>query len=318
MQRISLSPKSRDQLSHALDLARQTVRINSEHDIHLASNLAVPLLPFDSAIHELRLMAKDDATLVSGLPIPDDADYQQAALVLAAVAAIARRGSPWNWVSQGGLFQLLEPKAGAPDNTNATPGEFLPHADDSALGPLSPEDIVLSGLKNVSGVRTGWVRGLELFEGAPRAFEQHARSKKWLLRAPLSLGLGEVWIGPVPLVHGERNVVPRIALATYAVRPADPNDRLGHAVIEFLRELAMDRMQWVALEPGTLLVLPNRYGLHAREATTSADRAAVRAYFNSDLRLHWKLASSPGESHRFDAAKAMRSLWPSHALPPKN
>jgi hypothetical protein len=310
MQTISLQPAARGKLRQAIDVARRDVDTSTTGGTLLAGHRAATLVPWDSQVHELRLVSRTDATLITGLPVPEEDDADAAHVLQTAVAALAGVGLPWNWHGQGPVYQDIVARPGAPANTNATADDFGAHQDDMALGHLSPQVILLSARNNVAGSKTGWISANRLLENMPRAFMTEARSARWMLRAPLSLGLGEVWVGPMPLVKGpEANGTFEACLATYAVRHADADSRLGIGVIEWLREQAMDRMAWIDIQPGSLLVIPNRLGLHARQAIRG-DRVMLRTYANTDLSAHRRVAAIVGELLLFDACKALRACWP--------
>lgn len=308
METIDLQPAAREWLRQALDVAQSDIHPLTAAEVLTAGLRVMALTPWDSPLHALRLVSRTDATLITGLPVPDTEDSGSAQVLQAAVAAFTRAGLPWNWAGQGPVYQDIVARPGAPANTNATSDDFGPHQDDMALGTYAPQTILLSALNNVAGAKTGWVSAPVMTQHMPRAFMTEARSAHWLLRAPLSLGLGEVWVGPLPLVKGTGDSV-ETCLATYAVRHVDPDSRLGIGVIEWLREQALDRMTWVDIQPGSLLMIPNRHGLHARQAIRG-DRVMLRTYANDDLGAHRRVAAIADEPWLFDAGRALRACWP--------
>ena len=76
----------------------------------------------------------------------------------------------------------------------------------------------------------------------------------------------------------------QLGVGTGGVQPGDRASNLAIGALEYLRAVAAEKMAWINLKPGQVLVLPNRFGQHAIEFE---GRAAVRrVYWNRDLRAH--------------------------------
>ena len=294
-------------LSNVICDAVEQIDTSNDHGKLMAGLHAATQLAWDSQLFGLRLRSVTDATFITGLPSSGDHE-DFAAVVAACLSAAARLGLNWNWAGQGPVYQHIVARPDGDANTNSTPDVFAKHTDDAALGlAFAPEWIVLVGQDNVAAARTSWVDSRRLLEGMPRAFLTEARSARWMRRVPLSLGLGEQWAGPAPLLFGpDADGAYQLAAATYAVRPADADSRLGWSVLDWIRERAEDLSEWVEIGPGSALLVPNRFGMHGRDAIRG-DRRVVRTYANRDLRQHRKIACIEGQPWLFDPRKVLLS-----------
>lgn len=309
----------------------QTIHLTQDDQAHIETCAAPAMRMFDTTTEEgcqsmglygathtpldapLRRMVQQcdphDALFVDGLPtLPMLSDRSRAAFLVALFAAFMRAGAIWNWQGQSDeAVQTIAPMPDAPANTNATAKTFGGHADDNVMLGLRPQRIFLVGLLNTARTRTGWVSGRRLLEGLPEAWLHRLSNSHWMLRGSAALGLGTPWLGPVPVVrwHGAEA---EVFYSTYGVRPRDGKSGADAAVIDWLNAMVEERMQWCHLDRGTMLILPQRFGLHARDEI-DGDRLAFRAYVNDDLSVHRAVAAVPGRSQLFDARKALDHLW---------
>lgn len=290
--------------------AIKTVPVRSPADIPLVAALAVMAVPWDSHLNELRLVSRTEATLTSGIPIIENEDKTAVAIKSGMIGLLARVGSPWNWKQQGATFQLVEPKAGAPENSNGSREVFGPHIDDAPYGPCCPQTLLLVARNNAAGASTGWASARNIVKGLPAALLKQARSAQYQIRAPRSLGLGELWVGPVPLIYISRGGDFELNFASYAARTAEPDLPMAQAALEYLSAMALETTAWVMLQPGQALMLPNRSGMHSRD-TVTGDRSVMRSYWSNNLDVLRQYGGVPGENWLFDAKLALDRLWPS-------
>lgn len=310
MNTFILNSVAREHMIRAIDTAGACVDTLTPSGVIQTGWLATTLVPADSPLWALRNLPFNDAVLIDGLPVQENEHPAFVAVVSTCLMSLMRRGVPWNWISQGPVFQQVAPKFGAAANTNASAEDFGPHMDDAACRELAPETITLTGMVNVANAETGWVSARDILKGMPSAFFRDARSSNYELRVPLSLGLGDLWVGPVPLFHASRSGNDYEArFASYAVRPIDPHSKLSVAVIEWLREAAIERMEWIEIQPGQMFIFPNHLGLHARKRI-AGDRSILRSYWNTKLSRHRELGGVPDQPWCFDAYRVLQALWP--------
>lgn len=291
---------------------RDTIKsVSSSMDLkHLGSKVSAGFYVASKAIQKLNLseyisLAKNDALFVQGLP--DDLSEDETSVMSGTLGCLLG-GLPWNWQSQGTLFMAVKPRKEAHENTNATAEDFGPHSDDAVFKFFSPEYIILLCQENTAKTETGWVNGKKLTEHWPPAFLHTAINPYFMMRAPLSIFNEPIWLGPMPIIKETIDGGIECPFASYAVESFESNG-LHNAVIELARESAHEKMEWVTLSAGNALILPQRKGLHARKKIIGS-RNIERTYWNTDLSHHRKYAAISDDPWRFDARKALLSIWP--------
>jgi hypothetical protein len=310
MDEFNFTPVDAALFEQAYAVAIKAAPVRTPADIPLVAALAVMAVPWDSRLNELRLVSRTEATLISGIPILENEETTAVAIKSGMLGLLARRGWPWNWLQQGPTFQLVEPKAGAAQNSNGSRDVFGPHIDDAPFGPCTPQTLLLVARNNAAGASTGWASARDIAKGLPAALLKQARSAQYQIRAPRSLGLGELWVGPVPLIYMTRGGEFQLNFASYAARTASPDLPMAQAALEYLRAMAFDATAWVMLQPGQALMIPNRHGMHSRD-TITGDRSLMRSYWNDNIDVLRNYGGMPGENWLFDAKLALDRLWSS-------
>ena len=140
------------------------------------------------------------------------------------------------------------------------------------------------------------------------AFITEARSTHLQVRAPVSLGVGAAWVGPLPRVKSPAGDGPvETCLPTFAAHRESEGSRLGMAMIERLRESALGPMAWVGIQLCSLLLTPKRGPAH-RPTGHPRRPAMLRTHADADPGAQRHIAGIDGEPWRSDADKALNAL----------
>jgi hypothetical protein len=216
---------------------------------------------------------------------------------------------PFNYKTQNGgdLVMTLEPKEGAPKNTNATAGDFDYHNDDVFLpSETRVRWLGLYGVQNPPYALTAYVPIAAVWDIMDHHTVSVLCQPRFSVRMPPSFELGDdIWSGPRPIFYlrgdGERCV----AIPTYAVRAIDAQDIDAANAIKRLRVMLDNFAGWAALEPGNYLMLDNDRGLHKR-TRIKGDRLIYRTYSRSNLNYLRKISGNNG--YTFDLKKIIKSV----------
>jgi hypothetical protein len=266
----------------------ETVEARVFEALAIAHLIPTPVL---QAVWRQLLPNTDGYALIYGLP----EDREIAEVVHLALST--HFGLPFNYAEQnsGELPMALAPKQNSPENTNTTAGEFGFHTDDALVdSELRTKFISLYGIINPPRAWTYYSPIDPVWNSLHSKHLDKLLSPNFLVRMPVSFGRGDnVWSEPRPVFYlsgkGERCV----AMATYAVRPADPDDSdavdaLQHAIAGFNTHNVA-----VSLDPGTFLIFDNDRGMHKRTAI-NGDRLILRTYIRQSLDTLRRISNNHG------------------------
>lgn len=296
MQTYEIDQKTIDAIAAAVEDFGRCIDTSTEHGRVLCGTLIKAALPWDASPNwELRHKSPTDALLVDGLPAWQFVDQSHLEDIYQTVLlASLRRGLPWAWSEQQAVFQRIRNREQYIEVGHAPAGDpSMPHVGCSGSPVTAPETITLSVGASTDRVRVGWIDIGAMLEHMPADLLQAAVDTSFQL-------------GIRPELHSlvrkdARDSRYQLTIGTAGVRASAEASTAAVAALEYLRATSSERMTWVDLAPGQMLVLPNRFGQHAIQSLVSGC-AVHRTYWSRDLRVHRELAST-GHPMLFDQAR---------------
>jgi hypothetical protein len=224
----------------------------------------------------------DGFAVIFGLPVdPEIAEVVHIALSL-------KFGLPFNYKEQNGgdIVMKLIPQKTSAANTNSTTGEFGFHSDDALVDPdIRTKLIALYGVINPPHAWTYYAPLNPVWKNLPSEVINILCAPRFQVRMPISFGRGDdIWSEPRPVFFVRGNAERCIAMATYAVRVANQNDKEAKAALDRIIMAFNQCQNAISLDPGVFLIFDNDRGLHKRTALLG-DRLVLRTYIRPDLNV---------------------------------
>lgn len=293
MQAYVIDQKTIDSIGAAAEELGRCIDTSTDYGRVLCGTSIKAALPWDASPNwELRHKSPTDALLIDGMPMWRFADESKLDAIYQTVLLTSmRRGLPWAWRDQKTAFQRIlsrEQYIAAGHVVASDPA--VPHLGCAGYPDAAPETITLTVEEAANCVRVGWVDTNTMMKNIPAD----------LLQATFD----ECFRNSIcPKMHAlvRKDVIDgryQLTLGTSGVSSSTDASSLAVAALEYLRAISSERMTWVDLEPGQMLVLPNRFGQHAIQLPLSGC-VVRRTYWSRDLRVHRALAPT-GDSMLFD------------------
>jgi L-asparagine oxygenase len=240
---------------------------------------------------------------------PDTKQTWVSEIVQLGIIAYALESQVFSYFEQkdGALVQEIAPIKGLENSqSNSSSGKFGPHSDDATFKrDFRAEGIILYCLRNEGGTATLFASVDEIIAAMNPIDVKMLRQPRFRVRTPESFKLYDgkvIYSEPRPIIT-EGEAGSEIALATYNVQPADPQDEEATTALWALRlALRPPVAKSFVLEPGDILIISNVRGLHARSPILG-DRWLQRCYFRKDLTALRHVTNSTDNCRVFSSEK---------------
>ena len=275
-----IEKKAHDLLIEAATTVSECVDCSTEEGLVLAGVMVKAALPWDASPNwELRHKPPTEALLIDGMPKAQAfAHFPVDVIHLVALMTGMQRGMPWACAGQGSVFGVIRSASEYAAAENIVVDELrVPRVSYANFFGFAPETVVLSTAASEEAVRVGWVSSETLTEHMPIELRKAAAD-------PCFHGGGGSIRMPIMSGTNDAHQPAQLVLGTGDVSATEDASVLAIAALEYLRAVAAEKMTWIDLQPGQLLVIPNYFGQHAIDMGTGA--AVRRVHWNRDLRQH--------------------------------
>jgi hypothetical protein len=300
---ITDDPIACDEVNGTLSLMLDKQGFNTPIGLQHAASVA-----YDLHEHQFPLIERDgEIAFIFEVP-----DWQMSERLAAAWTLISAKrlgiGQPFGMIEEGhdpDLWPLMkvQPKPGAPANSNASVDEFRFHCDNAILPKrLRPEWISLACMNNEAEAATGIVSVEAISDALHPVYRQAVREDRFVCEAPPSFGEGYAESEPRPIIFDTLEGV-QAAFPTYRTSPADKTDKVASDALREAERLANEMAQWITLKPGQILIFNNEQAMHARKPI-NGNRLLLRAYWRQDTRELDRQAGT-AFAHLYSAKRAL-------------